>query len=321
MASLFHFVLLALGLRRRLRPAWTWKGPAATWRQRWFWCDLGVSFVRGWLFLCVLLWALQRSFLYRPEQYTAQQYAAYIPHVQTALGLPRPVRHIAGFDALVLEPPEGAARGTAVLFHGNAGSNLHRHVLAPAFLERGWRLVLAEYPGYGARPGPISEPALVEDAYRLVQALRQERPDDTLLLVGESLGSGVAVQVALQLQREDPAASTALAMLTPFDSLRETAARTVWFAPVRWLIEDEFDSAAVLGNYRGAVRLLLAEQDEVVGLEAGMHLARVAQRRMGSSSTEVLRLAQTGHNSWRQAVRPQHWDQLLAPVFLSTGPR
>ena len=54
----------------------------------------------------------------------------------------------------LLREPDGAARGTAVVFHGNAGHAGHRGYYADALASLGWRVVLAEYPGYGPRAGP-----------------------------------------------------------------------------------------------------------------------------------------------------------------------
>src|SRR5687768_2341620 len=59
------------------------------------------------------------------------------------------------FRGLVRTPPGAGAptfaRGTALVFHGNAGHAGHRSYYAQALTGLGLRVILAEYPGYGPR--------------------------------------------------------------------------------------------------------------------------------------------------------------------------
>ena len=85
-----------------------------------------------------------------------------------------------------------------LLLHGNAGHSLHRsyfvsrlrdaEVTAPIFI--------LEYPGYGARPGKPTESNLVAAAVKAIDLL-----DQPVILVGESLGTGVACAAASQRPR------------------------------------------------------------------------------------------------------------------------
>lgn len=215
------------------------------------------------------------------------------------------------FDAVLMSPPAsaGAPRGVAIWFHGNGGMGLHRVAFAPAFLERGWRLVLAEYPGYGARAGEPSEAGLVDDALQLVAALRQRFPGEPLMLVGESLGSGVAVQVAKRLahdvQRGGPA--TRLVLTTPYTSLSSVDSRQMPVLPARYLLLDRYDSIQHIASVPGPVAVLVASRDEVLGPEEGRALARSARSRGPVSLLEV----NASHNTWHEAMSAAHWDQLL----------
>ncbi len=213
---------------------------------------------------------------------------------------------LAPFDAVVMSPAPGTpVRGTAILFHGNAAMGIDRAYLAPVFATRGLRLVLAEYPGYGARAGAPSERAIVEDARALyAEVLRQFAPGP-VLLVGESLGSGVAAQVAARPGSPPP---ERLVLLTPFLSLAETAARAYPLLPARLLVKDRFDSAGALSRYPGPVAILVAGKDEVVGADQGRALAEIARSR---GETVYLELAEAGHNSWTALMSDAQWTALL----------
>jgi hypothetical protein len=115
--------------------------------------------------------------------------------------------------------PTAPTRGTAIVFHGNAGHVGHRAYYAAVLTEFGLRVILAEYPGYGPRKGRLGERSLVDDAEQTV--VRAHRLYGTpLLLVGESLGAGVAAAAGSR-QRDKIAG---MILLTPWDRLMSVAA-------------------------------------------------------------------------------------------------
>ena len=123
----------------------------------------------------VYLW--QDRLLYFPQRATVEE-------VVSAGLTPWPSAE--DFRGLVAEP-RGAVRGTAIVFHGNAGHVGHRAFYAQALVPLGFRVILAEYPGYGPRAGKPGEANFIRDASELV-ALAHGQYGGPLLLVGESLG-------------------------------------------------------------------------------------------------------------------------------------
>jgi len=211
---------------------------------------------------------------------------------------------IPGVNAIVVEPPVvDASTKTAVFFHGNDSDAFERLSLARVFNKRGYRLVLAEYPGYGPNPGKPSQATIVPAATALMHEISQRWPG-RVTLVGESLGSGVAAQVAAAL----PESVDRLVLITPFTSLRETAAQKMWFAPVSLLLKSPFDSSAALKNYHGPSSVLVAGQDNLVGPQAGLALHNQLAKQGPSS---LLVLPQATHDTWLSGLTEQNWDQLL----------
>ncbi|ODV42561.1 hypothetical protein AWV79_25635 [Cupriavidus sp. UYMMa02A] len=211
---------------------------------------------------------------------------------------------IPGVNAIVVEPSVvDASTKTAVFFHGNDGDAFGRLSLARVFNKRGYRLVLAEYPGYGPNPGMPSQASIVPAAMALMREISKRWPG-RVTVVGESLGSGVAAQVAAAV----PESVDKLVLITPFTSLRETAAQQMWFVPVSLLLKSPFDSSAALKNYHGLSSVLVAGQDELVGSQAGITLYKQLAT-LGPSS--LLVLPQATHNTWMSGLTEQNWDQLL----------
>ena len=132
------------------------------------------------LFLAAIF-LMQDRLLYMPSKVEVQRMAS---------GDLRAWPSAQDFRGLVAEPA-GAVRGTAIVFHGNAGHAGHRAFYAHALMPLGLRVILAEYPGYGPRAGLLGETSLVADAEETV-ALAHRQYGAPLVLMGESLGAAVA---------------------------------------------------------------------------------------------------------------------------------
>lgn len=249
-----------------------------------------IGVLAGYVVLCALVYWGQRSLLYFPGR-------------ADVTALPSGVTLGYSARALVIEPPV-AVRATAILFHGNAGTALDRLFYADAFARRGIRLVLAEYPGYGWRDGDITEPALVADGAALYAEVRAAQPAaQPIFLIGESLGTGVAVQVAAR-QTDAPAK---LILITPYASIRAVAADKFWFLPVRWLLKDSFVSSDFLPSVSSDITLVIAGADEVLGPQTGRDLGQTISGRM----PRIIELPDAGHNDWVLHVSEQFWDGVL----------
>jgi len=167
----------------------------------------------------------------------------------------------------LIATPDGSVRGTAIVFHGNAGHAGHRAYYARALTALGLRVILAEYPGYGPRDGTLSENSLVSDAEQTIIRV-QALYGGPIVLVGESLGAGVAAAAAGR-QR---ARVSGLILLTPWDRLRSVAAYHFPWLPVGLLLTDRYDSAENLRAFEGPVLVALAERDRIVPARFGRAL-------------------------------------------------
>lgn len=214
------------------------------------------------------------------------------------------------FRGLVAEP-EGPARGTVLVFHGNAGHAGHRGYYAAALSRLGLRVILAEYPAYGPRDGALGERSLVEDAEQTL-ALAHRLHGPPLLLIGESLGAGVAAAAAAR-QRDHVAA---LMLITPWDTLEHVAAYHYPWLPVSWLLRDRYDSAAHLASIGRPVLVVVAERDRVVPARFGTALYESLP---GPKRLEVVRGAD--HNDWIRYVDDAWWRSATGFLLGEPGPR
>lgn len=202
-----------------------------------------------------------------------------------------------GYRGLLREPV-GPARGTLVLFHGNAGHAGQRDWYADEFARLGLRVILAEYPGYGSRTGAVGEATMVADAAETL-AMARERFPGPLLVVGESLGAGVAAAVSGD--------AAALLLITPWDSLANVARHHYPWLPVGLLLRDRYDSVANLAGYRGRVAVVIAERDSIVPPDAGRRL----YERLGEPK-RLWTVPLADHNDWMASVDDAWWRTVVA---------
>ena len=151
--------------------------------------------------------------------------------------------------------------GAVLYFHGNAGNVSLRGEGALRWQqELGLAVLLVDYPGYGRSTGRPSEAgcyAAADAAYDwLVQT--KKIPPEEVLLVGKSLGGGVATDLAVRRPHR------ALVLCMTFTDLPSVAARHLPFFPARWLMRNRFDNVGKLAGHRGPVFLAHGTADTMI---------------------------------------------------------
>ncbi len=210
-----------------------------------------------------------------------------------------------GFRGLVAEPP-GAPRGTAIVFHGNAGHAGHRGFYVQSLVPLGWRVILAEYPGYGPRAGRLGEDSLVADAASTL-ALAHRQYGTPLLVIGESLGAAVAAGAV----HRQPDVATGLLLVTPWDRLAHVATFHYPWLPVSRLLRDDYASVQYLAGFDRPIVVVVAARDSIVPARFGAAL-RAASRAPG----RLLVIESGDHNDWPNHVDTAWWRDAIA---LATG--
>jgi pimeloyl-ACP methyl ester carboxylesterase len=250
-----------------------------------------------------LAFAFQRRLLYFPDRFGEEAALARARR----LGL-EPWRGRDGSLVGWRAPAAGRPRARVLVFHGNAGSALDRVPYAAALAPRGLEVSLLEYPGYGARAGVPSEGTLSAAAIEAVDALAAEGPEPVLLL-GESLGSGVAARAA----RLRPKAVRGVLLVTPFARLTEVARHHYPFLP-GFVLRDRWAPVDDLPRFPGRVAVVLAGRDEVVTAEQGRRLfaALPGTKRLWEDPAAT-------HNTVDLRPGSPLWDEVLA--FLAGAAR
>jgi len=195
----------------------------------------------------------------------------------------------------------GHARGTVIVFHGNAGTAADRSYYARALAPLAYRVILAEYPGYCGRPGALWEESFVQDARETLRLVFAQYGKPVYLL-GESLGSGVAAALA----SKEPELIAGILLFTPWDSLAAVAKGKFPWLPVNWLLKDRYDNAVNLQAFPRKIAVIGAQKDEIIPIRHAMNLYQSLP-----GMKRLWTIAQAGHNDWILRVGIQEWREYL----------
>jgi alpha-beta hydrolase superfamily lysophospholipase len=252
--------------------------------------------------LVVLAYFAQKKLLYFPDRPSLHSLISSTSH----FGLELWPAQDAAYRGLIKKIPLTEYKGTVVVFHGNAGSARDRLYYIEPLERLGYRVILAEYPGYGARQGNHGENPFTADALTTVKKVR-EAFAGPLILWGESLGCGIVASVVKNLDSKP----SAVVLLTPWDSLPNLAQKLYRFLPVRLLIKDKYDNLRNLRDYKGPVAILMAEQDEIIPNRLSQNLYESL-----TTTKKLWVFPDAGHNSWPTDPDEKWWAEVMA--FLET---
>ena len=150
-----------------------------------------------------------------------------------------------------------------IYFGGNAEevSWLVSENKAPNFGARS--LVLINYRGYGLSTGSPGEEEFFEDALLIYDhfTAREDVDPDDVIVMGRSLGTGVAVYLA----SKRPVRSVIL--VSPFDSLAQVTKTHLSWVPVGLLLRHRFNSLKLAPSVTVPMLAILAEKDDVILME------------------------------------------------------
>jgi len=215
-------------------------------------------FVLTYLALVALLFVYQRNLQYLPSGKISETPADFEEKILTTED---GIKILSWFHA-----PKKDQK-IIVYFHGNAGNLSGRIEKFETFIKNGFGVLAISYQGYPGSEGAPSETGLINDGKAALDFLLDAgyMPKD-FILFGESLGSGVAVQLAAKID------VAAVVLESPYSSIAAVAKKTYWFVPVDLILKDKFDSAKYAAKISAPVLVFHGTADDVVPFSEGKKL-------------------------------------------------
>lgn len=215
--------------------------------------------------LLVLALALfQRSLIYQPERLAGVPLEALRPGEEFVTFPSSDGVKISG----LLVRPRTPEMPVVLVAHGNAGNAFTWRGFLTPFLKWGTGAFLLDPRGYGASDGDPDEAGWQRDAEAAVEWLdKQGIPSTRLVVVGVSLGAGLALPIAAR----HPVRG--LILQSAFTSLADMASARFPFVPCRLLLRDRYDNLAAAPSVRCPVLILHGTADEIVPVAQARRLA------------------------------------------------
>ncbi len=164
-------------------------------------------------------------------------------------------------------PPEHKNGKIVVYYHGNAGHIGYRAGKARHFIEAGYGVFLLEYRGFAKNAGRPSEDGFYKDGRAALRWLEAEGYTPAqYVLYGESIGSGVAVEMAQAIQPRY------LILEAPFTSAVDVAKGQYFFLPVDLLMKDRYDNIDKIGDITSSLLVVHGDEDAVIPQAQGKKL-------------------------------------------------
>ncbi len=229
--------------------------------------QLVVWLAASYAIVCVLGLLFHRHFMYFPVAERVAPSAAGLAGVEEVQ-----IRSDDGQALVAWYAPPSAGKLTVLYFHGNAGNAASRADKFDTMRAGGFGVLLLNNRGYGGSEGSPSEASNVRDAVSAYEfAIGKGVSPQQIVLYGESLGSGQAVQLAGRRQVK------AVILEAPLTSTIDIARSTYWFLPLRFVLTDQFRNIDHIAAIKAPILLLHGERDEVIPFEHSSRLQEAAQ--------------------------------------------
>jgi uncharacterized protein len=177
-------------------------------------------------------------------------------------------------------------RELVVLYHGNAGSACDRTLYASYFDAHNISYILVEYSGYAKDNRKPSRELILRDVDNVISLLKT-LDYDKLIILGESIGTGVATEHSA-LKEPDR-----MILISPFTRLSDIARIHYPFYPAWFLLEEDYNNIEPLSRYKGALLIISGKDDQTIPYSMSEELYNIAET---ASYKELIPVLNAEHN-------------------------
>lgn len=213
--------------------------------------------------VCGYFYFIQQTIIFNPRVLDAEARYDYSFEFEERWFEPEPDVRIHAIHAFT---DADSAKGLVMYLHGNRGANRTNADKYTLFLENGYDMIYPDYRIYGKSRGDLdNEEDLIGDISYVFEEMAKEYGEENIAIVGYSLGSGVAAQVA---EEYDP---KMLIMWTPFYSLIDVKDSQFPFLP-DFLMRFQLRTDLALQEIEEPIHIFYAGADEMLPVVRSLKL-------------------------------------------------
>jgi len=161
--------------------------------------------------------------------------------------------------------------GVILYLHGNAGSLDTWGEIAPFYNQLGYDIFIPDYRGFGKSTGKIfSQQQMFDDADSLYEYLKLNYPEDKIIVIGYSLGTGLATYLA---SKHRPAK---LVLLAPYYSFNDLIYDKYPILP-GFLLKYQFATNQLIPKVKAPIALFHGIKDELIPYQSSERLIKICK--------------------------------------------
>ena len=221
-------------------------------RKVWKWIKV-IAII--YLVLGIAFYFLQDKILFHPKKLPADHDFQFN---QSFRELNLPVNDEKNLNIIQFTVPDSLRKGIVLYFHGNR-NNIERYAeYASHFTRNNYEVCMMDYPGYGKSTGRLTEEIVYQDAATVFKMAKAGIAEDSIIIYGKSLGSGIASHLASRVDCK------MLVLETPYSSIDDLVSGYAFFYPVSLMVKYHFPVKEYLERVTVPIYVLHGKNDEVI---------------------------------------------------------
>ncbi len=235
-------------------------------KRRNFYLEFIIGIIVVYLSVLILIFIFQRSLMYLPleNNYSKDKLEVEVEKVKIVTS--DNISLLGWFHKKDLNKFK-----TIVYFHGNAGNLKNRIHKLNHFKDMDVNFLIIAWRGFSGNKGKPNEENLYIDGLSAVNwVVNQNVKEEDIILYGESLGTGIATEIAQQKNY------AGVILETPFTSMVAAAKNFYPYLPVSLLLKDRYENDKKIKNINIPLLVMHGEKDEIVPFKMGKKIYDLA---------------------------------------------
>ena len=220
------------------------------------------SIIIAYLLLLIFIYFYQRNLLYHPLENNYQNDKAQFNYEEVFIKVDDKIK----LKSWIIEKDLKKFK-TLVFFHGNAGDLSNRIYKLNELNKLEINILIISWRGFSGNDGFPTEQNLYKDAEAAIKWLNsKEIQSNKIILYGESLGTGVAVEIGKKN------IFNSIILESPFTSMENAAKIYYPYLPVKLLLKDKYDSINKIKIIKTPILIMHGMKDDIVPFSMGKEL-------------------------------------------------
>lgn len=237
-----------------------------------------------YLLVLVLVYVGQRNMMYHPNKKQIHELSFY--NIEDTEEIFLTTKDKVRLQAWFKKPKDG--KDMVIFLHGNAGNLENRIDKLEQLAQMGYGFIIPAWRGFGKSGGTPTKEGLFMDAEAAIDYVKEQNYNlYNVIMVGESLGTGVATEMAIKYKFKG------LFLITPYTSIANRAGEIYPFLPTKYLTKDNFQVEENIDIINQPLLIVHGAKDVVVPFQ---HSNKIFER--AKQPKKIIIYPGVGHNDY-----------------------